>query len=129
MHIRVQKRRLPLDPVSVVSPEAVVRMAKQHSAWPKSPMFLEWRDGCYEEIRSMQELQLASRLVSEYHYLSGADDDNLRCILETARLERKCAVHMADPAESESEPEPTVEEDITLDDYVQWGCRNVLEDH
>ena len=48
-------------------------------------------------------------------------------VAETRAMEEACQRHMDNPEESEEEPEPAQEDDITVEDFVQWGCRRVLD--
>lgn len=125
MHISIQRQRIRLERGVWVSPDQIASLAKKRSHWPRRPVYLEWRDGSFEELHNDLELEFAARLVSEFH-ADTVDRSVLSTMDETAAMEAKCARHMQE--ESDSDPDEVREEDdITTEDLVAWGYRAVLE--
>ena len=128
MHLCVQKKRLNFERGQFVHPEQVYAKAVATSLWPKRPVFLEWREGCVEEIRNHHELRLASRLVSEYH-MDHIDPSNLRVLQETEAMEDKARAHMeALPSDDEGDGTMHSDDDITTEDFMAWGCKRIGND-
>ena len=125
MHVCVQRRCVKLEHGRYVSPDDIMARALQMSLWPKRPVYLQWRQGAYLEIKDKAELSFACRLVSEFH-LDTLDPSNLECVRETDRMERSAEAHMAEP-DSELEDAPNEDEDITMEDLLAWGCRRMGE--
>ena len=125
MYISIQRKRINLERGVWVAPEQIANLARRRSHWPKRPVYLEWREGSFEELRNDLEIEFAARLVSEFH-ADTVDRSALQVADETADMEARCAAHMAAEPDSDSDA-VTEEEDITTDDLVAWGYRAVME--
>jgi hypothetical protein len=118
MHIRINKRRVRLDPTS--SEEEIFRVINNKLSWPKSRAYFEWEDNHVVEIRNDHELRLACRILSESMYNEVRD-----WAKDTAMIESKIATHMAEP-DSETDEEMHSEDDMTMEDFYMMGFRHEI---
>jgi|LauGreDrversion4_2_1035121.scaffolds.fasta_scaffold77269_2 hypothetical protein len=119
MHIRINKRRVAVDPVC--TEQDIYSFVVKRLAWPKKRLFLDFSDDRSVEILNLEELKLACRLVSEYLYNETKDwvrsFEDVKVYLE---MEREKQPDDITSSELDSD------DDLTMDDYYAMGFRHEL---
>lgn len=101
--------------------------------WPPKPIYLERREGEVEEIHGHTELHKYCQLIAEQH--NQDIDPEILCsiidtrslVAETEAMETKWKEHMENPEQSESDESINEDDDITISDFMAWGCRRVVD--
>jgi hypothetical protein len=119
MHIRLNKRRLVIDPVC--GEHEIYNFVVKRLAWPKKRVFLEWTDDQFTEILNLEELRLACRLVSDYLYNETKD-----WVVGMTNLKIFLQLEIENKPDDAVTPEIQSDDDLTMDDYYAMGFRHEI---